>query len=1031
MQYTYRKILKSLLYIPLLCTLFSFALFLYIYTGIRNIPMLSRYISSYISKQLEFVQLNINSVNISWNKQESELYAEFQQVHCAFGEKSEVFVPSIGLSLDILGFLGSFGTANNFVKSIDISGEIGFKFEDVLHTHPKHITNFQHLIGHNASAAFQKIGNISEEVSDALNGIEIKFTLKQGAQPLSLVLNKIVIEPITYNGLTSLQLYLDGHIANDHVILSAYLDTSRLNALYVRGEFKNISPHMIAHVIFPKEIAEEMKYYFDGIFNFIIDDNYGLDTIQFSIVNFPRFLKKGLIFEQDIKVEDFAMSARCSGNYTDILIDQFMIKAGDLNLNGTFNKSSNDVIVGSIQINDLEVSKLYQYWPKPAVGIVRDWLQQHLKNGLVKNARVEFFFDLPQLLSGVISKDTVIATFDLNDAKLKYMEQIPELSLANSRVIISANDVEVKSEEVSFLGSKVKDLIATINYFPKQVPAENLQPTKDTNQQYNGVGLTISAKVSGPLQNLINIGFLHAGKQNEKLIGYKGNSEVNLKFFVPFDDEVSLDTMHMQIVGKSFNTSTPKVAGNYHLSAKEVNLSFISRALDINAPSAIINNTLPAAVNVKYLVTDDLDISIQCTSSANVHTFRQANIYVPDFISGTVKINASGTIKANDALYNIGIDLQNSHIDLGIIGLYKSIGVYGQMNVTAKNQPTTKSLFDIKYQLALPDLQSEGDGIISEDLTSSIVIKSQNLLLRGHSMSFHYDASTKAEKLHLKGNVLDLSTANFTKVDNVTKNSRTKIFELTTDFKKVILKSGVELIAPTIFMSCTLEMCNDFHVRGSFAKTGYVNIFYRYPTIAVISNDAGSILKAFGIYDRISNGSLEFKAELLNNQSLQGKFLIEKFHVSNTPLLAKFLSMVAVTSASFKGLGDFVSGKGMGFDKLSCDLEYEFPAIYFKECRVSGPILRVKGSSVINHKTKLIKAAGVLVPTNIVNTVIQSIPIIGNLVSGGKDNGVISTNFYVSGNLDKEVQITINPLSLLTPGFLGEIFNQESSILRK
>jgi len=63
-----------------------------------------------------------------------------------------------------------------------------------------------------------------------------------------------------------------------------------------------------------------------------------------------------------------------------------------------------------------------------------------------------------------------------------------------------------------------------------------------------------------------------------------------------------------------------------------------------------------------------------------------------------------------------------------------------------------------------------------------------------------------------------------------------------------------------------------------------------------------------------------------------------------------------------------------------------------------------------------------LVPSYTVNSILGDIPLIGNIMVGKKGEGMFALNYSVKGPFAK-TQVSINPLSALTPGFLRRIFD--------
>jgi len=67
---------------------------------------------------------------------------------------------------------------------------------------------------------------------------------------------------------------------------------------------------------------------------------------------------------------------------------------------------------------------------------------------------------------------------------------------------------------------------------------------------------------------------------------------------------------------------------------------------------------------------------------------------------------------------------------------------------------------------------------------------------------------------------------------------------------------------------------------------------------------------------------------------------------------------------------------------------------------------------------------GILVPAYSTNSLLGDVPVIGDIFVGKKGEGIFALNYLVKGSFQK-TQISVNPLSALTPGFLRGIFKKE------
>ena len=77
------------------------------------------------------------------------------------------------------------------------------------------------------------------------------------------------------------------------------------------------------------------------------------------------------------------------------------------------------------------------------------------------------------------------------------------------------------------------------------------------------------------------------------------------------------------------------------------------------------------------------------------------------------------------------------------------------------------------------------------------------------------------------------------------------------------------------------------------------------------------------------------------------------------------------------------------------------------------------GGTVDTNTTKL-NLKGVVVPAYALNSFIGKIPVIG-MLAGGEGEGLIAFNYSVNGTYASP-DVSVNPLSGLTPGFLRGIF---------
>jgi len=92
-----------------------------------------------------------------------------------------------------------------------------------------------------------------------------------------------------------------------------------------------------------------------------------------------------------------------------------------------------------------------------------------------------------------------------------------------------------------------------------------------------------------------------------------------------------------------------------------------------------------------------------------------------------------------------------------------------------------------------------------------------------------------------------------------------------------------------------------------------------------------------------------------------------------------------------------------------------------RNARAVGAALGLSVEGVIDDGHGGINVSGLIVPAYQLSQALGSIPLLGPLIVGGKDEGLLATEFRLDGPADNP-RVTVNPLTALAPGFLRDLF---------
>lgn len=216
----------------------------------------------------------------------------------------------------------------------------------------------------------------------------------------------------------------------------------------------------------------------------------------------------------------------------------------------------------------------------------------------------------------------------------------------------------------------------------------------------------------------------------------------------------------------------------------------------------------------------------------------------------------------------------------------------------------------------------------------------------------------------------------------------------------------------------------DATVGGGNAKTAPLHIDIRptddnHRSLKVTSGDAGATFGAFGVLKNMRGGTLAIDGVYDDTDPkgpLAGDVRITDYQVVKAPLLARIL-----TVASLTGAADVLSGSGIHFAKSDAPFTLVDGVVTLKDARTSGTEIGITANGQIDLDRDQLALEGTIVPAYAINSIVGDIPLIGNLLTGGKGGGLIAFSYSVKGP-SANPDVSVNPLSVLTPGILRGLF---------
>ena len=186
------------------------------------------------------------------------------------------------------------------------------------------------------------------------------------------------------------------------------------------------------------------------------------------------------------------------------------------------------------------------------------------------------------------------------------------------------------------------------------------------------------------------------------------------------------------------------------------------------------------------------------------------------------------------------------------------------------------------------------------------------------------------------------------------------------------------------------------------------------------TDNMGSLLGALGIADNIAGGRMRITGQATGpgaDSRMEAQVEGTDFRLMRAPVLAKVLLV-----ASLSGIVDALDGEGITFSRVTGDIAFEKGVLTTSLMKAYGGSLGITAKGNVDFGADVVDLEGSIVPAYAVNQVLGEIPIIGWLLTGGEGGGLLAVSYRVSGPVSQP-EISVNPLSALTPGFLRGLFD--------
>ncbi len=791
---------------------------------------------------------------------------------------------------------------------------------------------------------------------------------------------------------------------------------------------KNFDVRALAEKLPDLSVLAQQDVIFDADIDVTFDRDFQPLRADLNISSLAGAFQYEGAYTEPVPFKDMAVTASYDAASKKLDISEVRITAKDVPIRaqGSF-VYEGESLAGPITINIDEVkqSLIEPLWPEFLVGDNSEkWIVKNLSNGTLRNSSADMVISFDKGEQGwSADAHDIVAKFEFENMDVDYRAPMPPVTQAKGRgtfdntqekITISVQQgrvgaLEVKSAELEFV-----EIIA------------------------KGKGVAdINVQLTGPVKSAIDY-VSHepvALKHDFDLSRTEGQAELSVNLVFPAVDDIKTEDVKVRVVGKAHALKLPGVVGALDLTGGPYNISVKDNIFRASGKGKLGDQPVDARYEA-FLESEGKPHKAKAyvTTIATPAMREKMGIDLSEFLEGSAPIKVEYTeYRDGKSEADVGVDLKTARFFIKPFDYEKPIGVAGEAHLKAhmKNGELQK----------ITALKGSAPRFTLQNGALSFRGRGESLELSGgRAGHFIVDQSTgKIEfeispagqvKLILEGAVLDLQPflGGDEQADEELYDAPPMVISVAVD--KMITHEGEALQKGKIYADIDSKgRFNQMEMDGTAGKGA---IYLRYKpddsgkrVFRFEADDAGATLKAFGVYDKIIGGKMSIYAEPINDvydRNLLGSAQITNFKVTKAPGLARLLGAMSLPGAMAT-----LNGEGLSFTKLEAKFDWMYrrggSLLVLKEGRTSGNSLGLTFDGTFDNDTGMVDVTGTLVPLSGINNVIGSIPLIGDILTGGS-GGIFAATYKVKGAGDNP-KISVNPLSVLAPGILRKILFEQ------
>ncbi len=758
----------------------------------------------------------------------------------------------------------------------------------------------------------------------------------------------------------------------------------------------------------------------DGKIFLTMDKRGRLGPVKFEIKGGAGSIVLPKPSQQTMQVRTLVLNGQIEGNFKTIRVKAVAIDFGGPVLEG---RGSVTGLGGRAKLRmwaaarNIPVRRLGTFWPSGIDDGGRRWVLANIRDGVLPEieARVKLSFGG----GGGMSIEEVSGAFLYRGLSVTYIKGLPPVQGISGSATFTADRIDFK--------------IATGRLDKLLLDNTTVRIVGLTSAELMHQRVIVDGGLKGRLREamrIINLPPLgYAAKVGIPPKATDGVADIRLRIELPLIDALTLDELDVTATAKIGNFSWKKGLFGLDLKGGDLTLDINKTRMSVKGRIKLGDKFARIAWIENFADKPKFRRRITIEGLADKAVREAFGFAVGPFIDGPLKVRVELTkFSLGAQRIDARIDLKQAAMRIPFIGWSKPAGVAGAARITATmSRGRVQSIPKISIEAA--GLSVSGSASLLKDGKGLRELKLDRVRYGRTDVAIGVSAREDGGfNLSIKGASLDGA--------KLVENDRKGKDDARPDRSKQNI--ALELAVERIYFSDSRYLGK---VRGRAARIGgrwtviqfdslvapgkplKVRFAERGPgrAMAIYSSDAGAALRALNIMDNVSGGTLDVRGSIVGKRGERfvGLIAIRNYRLIKAPILKRIVKL-----GSLEGLlGAFDNEKGVLFKEFIAPFEYSKGRIRVRNGRAIGSQLGVTFAGTLDLNAQRIEMDGTVVPNYTLNSILGKLPLVGEILVGGKNSGIIATAYTAEGPL-KKPKLKVYELSTLTPAFLRGLWRK-------